>query len=87
MNDLQKLGERANRARVDLLFIDADVALTMLDLVPCSQIEDLKKRRINEALRAYSFVREHIPTVSLTPSETVALNKKMAVLKLRLSLP
>ena len=86
MKFLQELGEQTNRAKVNLLLADADMALTMLDVARFSKIRELKERRTREAFKAYSFVRERIPTVSLTPSETIALNKKMALLKLRLSL-
>jgi len=85
MRDIQEIGEQANRARVHLLFVDAQMALTMLDLADLSQVEELRHRRINTALKAYSYIRDCLPNVSLTPAEDSALNKRMAELKLRLS--
>jgi len=86
MKDLQELREQSNRASVDLLFTDAEMALTFLDLARTSRNDDLRKRRIHEALKAYNFIRGHIPSVTLTASQKIALNKKMALLKLRLGL-
>jgi hypothetical protein len=86
MKTLQELGEQTNKARVSLLLADAQMALTLLDMARGSKKSELRKRRTDEALKAYSFIRDRMPTVSLTPSETDVLNKKMALLKLRLSL-
>jgi hypothetical protein len=86
MKSFQELSDQSNKARVDLLLADAEMALTLLDVAHTSNISELKQRRTDEARKAYSFIQEQIPTVSLTPSETAALNEKMAVLKLRLSL-
>lgn len=86
MKSFGELRQQSNKAKVDLLLADAEMALTLLDVARTSNISELKERRTNEARKAYSFLQEHIATVSLTPSETAALNAKMAVLKLRLSL-
>ena len=86
MKSLEELREMANKASVNLLFADAEVAGSMIDLACLSRIPDLKERRINQALKAYSFIRQHIPTVSLTPDEALALDKKLALIELRLNL-
>ena len=86
MKTLQELNEQSNKAKVNLLITDAEMALTLLDMARASRIMELKERRTGEALKAYIFIRKHIPTVSLTPSETIVINKKMALLKHRLLL-
>jgi len=82
----EELREQTNKARVNLLFSDAEMALTMIDLARVSQNAGLKQKRIDQAAKAYSFIRERIPTVSLTPPETIRLNDRMKLLKLRLAL-
>jgi hypothetical protein len=82
----QEIHKQANRAGVDQLFSDAEVAMAMLDLARASQVPELKKTSFKEALKVYDLIRKHTPAVSLTRTEATALNKKMALLKLRLSL-
>lgn len=84
MKDLQELRDQSNRASVELLFTDVEMALTFLDLASTSQDKSLRQRRIGEATKAYQFIRSHIPTVKLTTSEDIAINRKIALLKLRL---
>lgn len=86
MKSIQELQAQSNQANVNLLFTDAEMALTFLDLARTSQDEKLKLRRMHEAGKAYTFIQRRIPTLRLTPDETIALNKKMALLKLRLTL-
>jgi len=86
MNSLEQLREQANKARVNLLFNDAEMALTMIDLARVSESAGLKDRRMNHAVKAYSFIRAQIPSVSLTPPEAIRLNKKLILIKLRLTL-
>jgi hypothetical protein len=86
MKSLQELTELGNRAKVDLLLADAEMALTMLDLARTSEAVELRQRRTGEALKTYTFIRKRIPTISLTHSETAALNQKMSLLKQRLAL-
>jgi hypothetical protein len=81
----EELRKEANKTSVDLLFSDAEMAFTMLDLALNSKIAAVRERRIKDAARAYSFIRERIPKLSLSPSENVALNEKLAQLEARLS--
>jgi len=86
MKSFQEIRDQSNRTVVNLLFTDAEIAMNMLDLARVSEMPELRKRRLREALRAYNFIRKHTPAVALTREEATALNKKMSLLKLRLSL-
>lgn len=86
MENLQQTLERSNRAIVDLLLVDANMAHTFLDLARTAKTRELKIRRINRAAEAYNFICQRMPLVRLTPSETRTLNHKLRALEIRFRL-
>jgi hypothetical protein len=84
MKSVAELRVEQNRVRVDLLFTDAELALTMVDLARASDISEFKERRLKEALKAYKFILRQSGSVSLTPQQKAILNQKLALLKQKL---
>jgi hypothetical protein len=79
--------EYANRARYDLVLVDAELALTFLDLADFAESQEQREHRLDEAKRAYDTVLKALPTLYLTTPQRIMLNQKLAMIRVRLSVP
>ena len=86
MKLFEELRDDANREQIALMFADAEIASTNLDLALHTDTAAVKTRQIEEADQMCTFIRERIPVVSLTPDEGEALDAKLAQLEQKLTL-
>jgi hypothetical protein len=81
---LEQMRDQANKAKSDLLFSDAELALTFLDLADSTKIEEDRERRLREAKRAYDSISQMLPTVYLTAQQRTLMNQRLDAIKARL---
>jgi hypothetical protein len=79
-----ELKDDINKTEVDLLLTDAEMALTFLDLADATKDVDSKSLRQREAHKAYQFIVGRRSTLSLTTQQTILLNRRLAMLRIRL---
>jgi hypothetical protein len=82
--DHRELIERTNRAGVDFLFTDVEMAFTFIHVGETSTTREARDRNFGKALRGYQTVLHFIPRVSLSAVERADLEQKLHKLKARL---
>jgi len=77
--------EQSTKRQFDTLLIDANVALASLDSEETSESEATRQHKLEKAHKTYKSIRDRLPTVPLSPLQQISLNKKLTLLKFRLS--
>jgi hypothetical protein len=73
-----------NRAGVDFIFLDCDLAMTFLNVADTTKIPETVKRNRQKARKAYDTVRHLLPSLLLTIAETQAIERKLLALRTRM---
>jgi flagellar biosynthesis/type III secretory pathway ATPase len=79
--DHRELIERANRAGVDFLFTDIEMAFTFIRV---GETRESRDRSFGKALKGYHAVSHFMSRVMLSPSQRTELEEKLHKLKSRL---
>jgi hypothetical protein len=82
--DHRELIERTNRAGVDFLFTDIEMAFTFLHVGETSNSRESRDRNFRKALQGYRTVLHFLSRVVLLPGERADLEQKLHKLKTRL---
>jgi hypothetical protein len=82
--DTDLLRERTNRSGIDFLFIDLDVANTLLDIAEGTQNEETARRNQNNARKAYDTLLRLLPKLRPNKQERQELDRKLSLLRDRL---
>jgi hypothetical protein len=79
-----ELIERTNRAGVEFLFTDVEMAFTFLRVGETSTSRETRDRNLANALQGYRAVLHFLPRVVLSPVQEIDLQEKLHNLKSRL---
>jgi hypothetical protein len=79
-----ELIERTNRAGVEFLFTDMEMAFTFLQVGETSTSRETRDRNLANALQGYRAVLHFLPRVVMSAVEMVDLQEKLQNLKSRL---
>ncbi len=82
--DTDLLRERTNRSGIDFLFIDLDVANTLLDIAEGTRNEETARRNQNNARKAYDTLLRLLPKLRPNKQERQELDRKLSLLRDRL---
>lgn len=81
MRDVASLFEQTNRASVNLLLTDVDIALTYINIADTSKTESRAKQAVRDARRAYDVICEKRPRFYFSEQEAHELERKLVKLK------
>jgi hypothetical protein len=84
MMSAQETPEPPSKRQFDTLLIDASTALASLD-PETTETEESRQRKRQNAHRTYESIRHRLATISLSPIQKISLNKKLTLLRFRLS--
>jgi hypothetical protein len=82
--DRRELIEQTNRAGVNFLFTDIEMAFTFMDVGETSSTHESRQRNYGKALEAYRTVLHFSSRVVMLPAEKEDLEQKLHKLKSRL---
>jgi hypothetical protein len=82
--DHRELIERTNRAGVDFLFTDIEMALTFLHVGETSTSRETRNRNFGKALQGYRTVVHFLSRLVISPDQRIDLEQKLHDLKSRL---
>ena len=82
--DQRDLIERTNRAGVDFLFTDIEMAFTFLHVGETSTSPETRDRNFGKSLQGYRTVLHFLSRVVLSPVQRTDLEEKLRNLKNRL---
>lgn len=85
MPDAAELRARLNQNSVNLLLIDADVALTFADVAETSTDASRSRQAVRDARHAYDVICERRPRFSFSKDEEHTLKTKLQRIKERLT--
>ena len=84
MKSLYLVERRANAVKADLVLIDAEVALSFLDLAELTTSRAIRERQRMQAAKAYQMVMERLPNVIFTKQQKAELDKILKKIRSRL---
>ena len=84
MKSLYLVERRANAVKADLMLIDADMALSFLDLAELTKSSVVRQRQKVRAAEAYRTVMERLPDVNFTKQQKAELDKILKKIRSRL---
>ena len=84
MKSLYLVERRANAVKADLMLIDADMALSFLDLAELTKSSVVRQRQKVRAAEAYRTVMERLPDVTFTKQQKAELDKILKKIRSRL---
>ena len=84
MKSLYLVERRANAVKADLVLIDADMALSFLDLAELTKSSVVRQRQRVRAAEAYRTVMERLPDVTFTKQQRAELDKMLKKIRSRL---
>lgn len=84
MMPYRRIVQESERVAVQFLIAELNVALTFLDVAETTGVDDTRTRNQQHAQTAYLTVQRHLPRVTPTQEELLALHGKLAILKGRL---
>lgn len=84
MKTIEQLKEDSNKTKTDLLFIDAETALTFLDLAKTTPQREDRDRRLKQAAKAYNTILKNVASVPLNTQQKILLNQRLSLLRARL---
>lgn len=73
-----------DRPGVSFLFIDLDMANTFLDIAETIKQEEIRKRNIANAEKAFDAITRFAPRANLTESERAAITEGLCAVRIRL---
>ena len=79
-----ELIEETNRIGGDFLKIEAEAALTFVQVAETSVSPESRARNYANALLGYRTLLRYLPRVALTPRETFEIRRKLEKLKVQL---
>jgi hypothetical protein len=82
--DMNELNAHAIQARFDFLIIDAETALTMLDLAEATNSPETRDRRRKVAEDAYRTMLSFVSKTRFTDAQLAALNQRLSWIRTRL---
>jgi hypothetical protein len=82
--DHRELIERTNRAGVDFLFTDIEMALTFLHVGETSISRETRDRNLGKALQGFRTVLHFLSRVVMSTEQRIDLEQKLHDLKSRL---
>ena len=82
--DYENVDFAANRASVDFLFTDCDLAMTFLDVAGTTAIPETAQRNRQNARKAYNAILRAIPKLVLSAAERQSIENKLSALRTRL---
>jgi hypothetical protein len=77
--------EQFSKRQFDTLLIDANLALASIDSEETPESEASRQQKLEKAHKTYKSIRDRLPTVPLSHLQQISLNKKLTLLKFRLS--
>lgn len=84
MKTIEQLKEDTNKRKTDLLFVDAEMALTFLDLAQKTQQREDRDRRLKQAAKAYNTILGNLSCVPLNTQQKLLINQRLSLLRARL---
>ena len=84
MRSRTELQERTNAVTLEMLQIDADMALTLLDLADTTRSAESRMRRRKSARKAYLSILRLLPNLAINDQQRAAMEQRLGNLRRRL---